>query len=135
LGGEGQRVRLGRALLRRKIRLTLLDEPFRGLDRQARSKLLKMARQHWSGCTLLCVTHDVSETLEFDRVVIIEEGRIREVGIPIELASDSQSRYRSMLGAEKAVREELWDSPDWIRMVIEDGRLQKDNGSSVSRDE
>src|ERR1700691_5932026 len=38
-GGEGQRVRLGRALHRRGVRLVILDEPFRGLDRQQRKDL------------------------------------------------------------------------------------------------
>ena len=46
-GGEGQRVRFGRALLRRGVRLALLDEPFRGLDRHQRRELLARARAHW----------------------------------------------------------------------------------------
>jgi ABC-type transport system involved in cytochrome bd biosynthesis fused ATPase/permease subunit len=44
-GGEGQRVRLGRALLKRGVRLAVLDEPFRGLDRDQRRELLARARQ------------------------------------------------------------------------------------------
>src|SRR6185295_18243035 len=57
-GGEGQRVRLGRALLQGSARLVVLDEPFRGLDREARGRLLAGARAHWRASTLLCVTHD-----------------------------------------------------------------------------
>ena len=44
-GGEGQRVRFGRALARRGVRLVILDEPFRGLDREQRRALLQRARQ------------------------------------------------------------------------------------------
>ena len=62
-GGEGQRVRLGRAFLHRDARLVLLDEPFRGLDRDKRSELLSRARRLWNNSTLLCVTHDLAETL------------------------------------------------------------------------
>ncbi len=58
-GGEGQRVRVGRALLRPDARLVILDEPFRGLDREQRARLLAAARSWWSDATLLCVTHDV----------------------------------------------------------------------------
>jgi ATP-binding cassette subfamily B protein len=43
-GGEGQRVRLGRALMRRDARLVILDEPFRGLDRDQRRVLMMRAR-------------------------------------------------------------------------------------------
>ena len=64
-GGEGQRVRLGRATLRSGVRLVILDEPFRGLDRPRRRKLLAEARRHWSEATLMCVTHDVGETQSF----------------------------------------------------------------------
>jgi ATP-binding cassette subfamily B protein len=44
-GGEGQRVRLGRGMLRRQARLVILDEPFAGLDRIRREQLLRRARQ------------------------------------------------------------------------------------------
>jgi ABC-type bacteriocin/lantibiotic exporter with double-glycine peptidase domain len=54
-GGEGQRVRLGRALLRPGVRLVLLDEPFRGLDHQQRQMLLARARGLWHEATLLCI--------------------------------------------------------------------------------
>ncbi|MCJ7593903.1 MAG: ABC transporter ATP-binding protein/permease, partial [Desulfobacterales bacterium] len=69
-GGEGQRVRLGRGMLRQEARLVILDEPFRGLDRGQRHMLLLHARQWWRHATLLCVTHDVGETEGFDRVIV-----------------------------------------------------------------
>ncbi len=93
-GGEGQRVRLGRAMLRQQIRLAVLDEPFRGLDREKRRKLLLEARELWQGVTLLCITHDVGETLNFPRVLVIEEGHIIEDGNPAELAAQPETRYR-----------------------------------------
>jgi ATP-binding cassette subfamily B protein len=122
-GGEGQRVRLGRAILRPHIRLVILDEPFRGLDRERRRKLLTEAREHWKDQTLLCITHDVGETLSFPRVLVIEEGRIVEDATPVELASTSGSRYRELLDAEEEVRQGLWASADWRRYWIEEGKL------------
>ena len=121
-GGEGQRARLGRALLRPEARLVILDEPFRGLDRDQRRALLDLARRRWSGATLLCITHDVRETLAFERVLILEGGRIVEDGDPSELAARPNGRYRAMLDAETAVREELWASGEWRRLRL-DGRL------------
>jgi ABC-type bacteriocin/lantibiotic exporter with double-glycine peptidase domain len=122
-GGEGQRVRLGRALMRQKVRLALLDEPFRGLDRHQRRELLSRARRHWQNTTLLCVTHDVAETLGFPRALVVENGRIVEDGNPGELARKTNSRYRALLEAEESVREGSWSSGHWRHLRLEDGRL------------
>jgi ATP-binding cassette subfamily B protein len=122
-GGEGQRVRLARAMLRRQARLVLLDEPFRGLDRGQREALLARARRHWQRSTLLCVTHDVSETLGFDRVLVIDRGRVVEDGLPQELAAAPGSRYRSLLDAEARMRARLWGGAHWRRLRIEGGEL------------
>jgi len=126
-GGEGQRVRFGRALLRTDNRLVLLDEPFRGLDRSQRSVLLRRARTWWSDSTLVCVTHDVHETAAFDRVLVIEEGRIVEDGSPESLSSDPSSRYRALLDAESAVRSSLWSGDNWLRVRLKDGTLHDEN--------
>jgi ATP-binding cassette subfamily B protein len=122
-GGEGQRVRLGRALMRQAVRLALLDEPFRGLDRHQRRELLARARRHWENITLLCVTHDVGETLGFSRALVIENGRIVEDGNPAELARQVNSRYRALLEAEESVREGSWSSGHWRHLRLEDGHL------------
>ncbi len=122
-GGEGQRVRLGRAMLRPNVRLAILDEPFRGLGRDQRGEMLKRARQLWQNATLLCITHDVSETLSFERVIVLEGGRIVEDGRPQSLAVDPNSRYSAMLKAEEQVRQTLWSGDKWRRLRLENGRL------------
>jgi ABC-type bacteriocin/lantibiotic exporter with double-glycine peptidase domain len=122
-GGEGQRVRLGRALLRSGVRLVILDEPFRGLDRGQRRELLARARSVWRDATLLCITHDVSETRAFPRVLVVERGQIAEDGAPTDLAKRPESRYRAMLETEAAVREELWSNGLWRRLELKEGLL------------
>jgi ABC-type multidrug transport system fused ATPase/permease subunit len=122
-GGEGQRVRLARAMLRPGVRLAILDEPFRGLDRERRRELLKRARKLWRDATLLCITHDVSETKIFPRVVVIEQGRVVEDGPPLELMLDEGSRYRTLLEAEEAVMRGLWSKKEWRRLWLEGGQL------------
>ena len=121
-GGEGQRVRFGRGLMTDDVRLALLDEPFRGLDRDQRRRLLAEARQWWRDATLLCVTHDLEETLGFPRVLVIEDGRIVEDGVPARLAATS-SRYRALLDAEADVREGLWGDAAWRRLRLDAGVL------------
>jgi len=121
-GGEGQRVRLARAFAQPDVRLALLDEPFRGLDRAKRSALLADARRHWDGVTMLCVTHDVSETLSFPRVLVVEDGRIIEDGDPNRLARQA-SRYRELLETERLVRDGMWAGRQWRRVHVHDGRV------------
>ncbi|WP_437575617.1 ATP-binding cassette domain-containing protein [Sorangium sp. So ce887] len=122
-GGEGQRVRLGRAMLRGEARLAILDEPFRGLDRERRRALLATARRRFRRATLLCVTHDVGETRSFERVLVVDGGRVVEDGAPAELAARPGSRYRALLEAEAAVQRGLWSSGGWRRVTVARGRL------------
>jgi ATP-binding cassette subfamily B protein len=122
-GGEGQRVRLSRALLNTRARLVILDEPFRGLDREKRRELLARARRLWSKASLLCITHDIAETLEFERVLVIDKGRIVEDAPASELASRTDSLYRALLDTEEDVRARMWASSEWRRFVIDSGRL------------
>jgi ABC-type transport system involved in cytochrome bd biosynthesis fused ATPase/permease subunit len=117
-GGEGQRVRLARGMLRPNVRLAILDEPFRGLDREQRRTLLARTRQLWQDATLICITHDVGETLGFDRVLVIENGSVVDDGNPQELSRRSDSRYHALLQAENAVREELWADEKWRKIWL-----------------
>jgi ABC-type transport system involved in cytochrome bd biosynthesis fused ATPase/permease subunit len=123
-GGEGQRVRLGRAFLRTGARLAILDEPFRGLDRQKRRQLLDEARRHWEQSTLITITHDVGETQDFPRVIVIEDGKLIEDGSPKELLDRADSRYRGLLAAEQSVREGLWADASWRRLWLEHGKIR-----------
>jgi ABC-type bacteriocin/lantibiotic exporter with double-glycine peptidase domain len=123
-GGEGQRVRLGRSIMRSHIRLVLLDEAFRGLDRAQRQALLTQAREHWADATLIFISHDVAETQAFDRVLVMDHGRIVEDAPPSQLLAQD-SRYRALLEAERVVRKDLWANAEWRRLWLEDGELQE----------
>jgi ABC-type multidrug transport system fused ATPase/permease subunit len=122
-GGQGQRVRLARAMLRSGVRLAILDEPFRGLDRDRRARLLAESRRLWANITLLCVTHDVAQTREFDRVLVIEGGRLIENGPPKELLAKDQSRYAELLRADEENHQALWSGGKWRHWWLADGRL------------
>ncbi|MHC4461861.1 MAG: ATP-binding cassette domain-containing protein [Planctomycetota bacterium] len=125
-GGQGQRVRFGRALRRGRPRLVILDEPFRGLDRTQRCELMRRARRHWRDATLICITHDVGETHDFNRVLVMDGGRIVEDGCPQMLQDDKQSRYRALLDAEQAVHDKLWSRRAWRRLRLQAGRLSEE---------
>jgi ATP-binding cassette subfamily B protein len=133
-GGEAQRVRFGRALVRGDVQLVILDEPFRGLDHRQRSQLLARARRVWRDCTLLCITHDIAETQTFDRVLVIEEGRIAEQGRPAELRAVRDSHYAQMLESEAHIRR-LWSADFWRRIEIRSGRAVERVPTAVAEEQ
>jgi sulfate transport system ATP-binding protein len=86
-GGQRQRVALARALAV-EPRVMLLDEPFGSLDAQVRAELRRWLRRLHDTLhiTSVFVTHDQEEALEVaDRVAVINEGRLEQVGTPSEV--------------------------------------------------
>jgi ATP-binding cassette subfamily B protein len=65
----------------------------------------------------------VGETRAFKRVVVVDHGRIVEDGDPAQLEGTAGSKYKALLDAEKAVREELWCNPQWRQLSLEGGEL------------
>jgi ATP-binding cassette subfamily B protein len=121
-GGEGQRVRLGRAICRGTARLVIFDEPFCGLERSRRESLLRAARARWATATFFCITHDISQTLDFPRVLVVDKGRVVEDGAPARLASQSGTRYAHLLLAEVRARARL-DGPEWRHLRLDQGQI------------
>ncbi|MFT3897136.1 MAG: sulfate/molybdate ABC transporter ATP-binding protein [Thermomonas sp.] len=94
-GGQKQRVALARALAIDPSVL-LLDEPFGALDAKVRVELRRWLRRlhEQTGQTTLFVTHDQEEALELaDRVVVMRNGRIEQVGTPSEIYRAPASAY------------------------------------------
>ncbi len=94
-GGQQQRVALARALAPRPIVL-LLDEPFASLDAslraQLRDEVATIVRQ--SGATTLFVTHDQEEAMFMgDRVAVLREGRLEQIGSPEDVYHHPASRF------------------------------------------
>ena len=94
-GGQQQRVALARALINRP-RLLLLDEPLGALDLKLR-KEMQLELKHLQtrlGITFVYVTHDQEEALTMsDRIVLMRQGRIEQVGTPRDLYDRPVSRY------------------------------------------
>lgn len=122
-GGQGQRVRMGRMLLKHDARLVILDEPFRGLERDRRAACLAKLRVVWPDATLLCITHDIDSALSFERILVMDGGRIVEDAAPSELAARAGSRFRALLEAENTALQSLWADAAWRNLWMDGGRL------------
>jgi sulfate transport system ATP-binding protein len=109
-GGQRQRVALARALAI-EPKVLLLDEPFGALDAQVRKELRRWLREihDKTGHTTLFVTHDQDEALELaDRVVVLNKGRIEQVGAPDEVYDHPNSPFVfSFIGESSAVSIEI----------------------------
>jgi ABC-type bacteriocin/lantibiotic exporter with double-glycine peptidase domain len=123
-GGEAQRLRLARALRRPRVRLALLDEACRGLGADRRAELLAAARTRWREATVLCVTHSPGEAAGFDRVLVLEDGRVVEDGAPEQLAARPGSRFGAMLAAEARAAAAM-AGPGWRRLRLAGGRIEE----------
>jgi multiple sugar transport system ATP-binding protein len=94
-GGQRQRVAIGRAIVR-SPKVFLFDEPLSNLDAalrgQTRVEIAKLHRE--LGATTIYVTHDQVEAMTLaDRVVVLRDGRIEQVGTPLELYDRPASRF------------------------------------------
>jgi len=94
-GGQRQRVAMGRALVRRP-KLFLLDEPLSNLDAQLRINVrLELMRLHQQmKGTILYVTHDQVEAMTLgDKVVVMKQGEVRQVGRPEDIYDRPQDTF------------------------------------------
>ena len=111
-GGQKQRVALARALAIDPTVL-LLDEPFGALDAKVRTELRRWLRRlhDRTGQTTLFVTHDQEEALELaDRIVVLRDGRIEQVGTPAEIYDAPASAYVfEFVGRASVIEGELLD--------------------------
>jgi putative spermidine/putrescine transport system ATP-binding protein len=109
-GGQQQRVALARALVINP-KVLLLDEPFSALDKNLRESMQIELReiQRNLGVTTIFVTHDQSEALSLsDRIVVMAEGRIRQVGTPQEVYANPRERFvASFVGDVNMMRGKL----------------------------
>jgi|RhiMetdeSRZDD1v2_1073273.scaffolds.fasta_scaffold10116_2 spermidine/putrescine ABC transporter ATP-binding subunit len=128
-GGQQQRVALARALVIRP-QLLLLDEPLSSLDAKLRQEMRLEVRaiQRRVGITALFVTHDQEEALSLaDRVAVINQGRVEQVGTPVEVYEQPRTAFvAGFIGQSNFFRGEIIDAAaDGGRGVLrgEDGRL------------
>jgi spermidine/putrescine transport system ATP-binding protein len=120
-GGQQQRVAVARALVNRPAVL-LLDEPLGALDLKLRKRLqIELAQIHREvGTTFVFVTHDQEEAMAMaDRIAVMNEGRIEQIGTPEEIYRQPASRFVADFIGESNFLEVQRDGDN--RVVARDG--------------
>jgi putative spermidine/putrescine transport system ATP-binding protein len=134
-GGQQQRVALARALALRP-EVLLLDEPLSALDAKIRVSLRSEIRsiQQKLGITAIYVTHDQEEALSLsDRVVVMNAGRMEQVGSPFEIYNFPQTTFvANFVGTLNAVEAKVID-PQANTLRIDGVQLQAAKGLEGKR--
>ena len=94
--GQRQLLTVARALLRRR-RIVILDEASSSVDVETDALLQATVRRELQGITVLTIAHRVHTILDSDRIVVMADGCVREVGRPGELARDPGSAFAALL--------------------------------------
>ena len=82
--GERQLICLARSTLE-KPRMLVLDEATASVDGETDAMIQKMIRETFVDTTILCVAHRLQTIIDFDKVLVVDDGRIGEEGSPYEL--------------------------------------------------
>ncbi|MBE7003352.1 MAG: sn-glycerol-3-phosphate ABC transporter ATP-binding protein UgpC [Ruminococcaceae bacterium] len=117
-GGQRQRVAIGRAIIR-KVGIFLMDEPLSNLDAKQRvtmrSEITQIHRE--TGATTIYVTHDQTEAMTMaDRIVVMKEGYIQQVGTPRELYFSPANMFVAGFIGEPPM--------NFIRAAVKDGHIR-----------
>lgn len=138
-GGEQQRVSIVRGLINNP-KVLLLDEPLSALDLKLRKKMqieLKQL-QRKLGITFIYVTHDQDEALSMsDRIVVLRDGRIEQIGSPVEVYENPESLYvADFLGEANVFNGKICSIEDnKYTLRTEEGKeIQFINGNFEKRD-
>ena len=95
-GGEQRRLGLARILLN-NTPILLLDEPTEGLDRETERRILRLILQHAENKTLIMVTHRLTAIEQFDKICVIDEGKLIEQGNYESLITKENGFFRRLI--------------------------------------
>ncbi|GMT07512.1 hypothetical protein PENTCL1PPCAC_29686 [Pristionchus entomophagus] len=93
--GQRQLLCLARALLR-KTKVLILDEAAAAVDMETDSLIQRAIREHFKECTVLTIAHRLNTIMDYDSLLVMEEGMVAETGTPKELMHKSGGIFRSM---------------------------------------
>lgn len=112
--GQRQLLCLARALLR-NTKIVVLDEPTSSVDHETDAHIQEAIRSECRTSTVICIAHRLRTVADFDRVVVMDKGKVVEIGTPFEL----------MMKGKEALQNKKGDDVFFWKMCLESGEVDK----------
>ncbi|KAI9596585.1 P-loop containing nucleoside triphosphate hydrolase protein [Syncephalis fuscata] len=93
--GQRQLLSMARALLRNS-RVIIMDEATASVDFETDAKIQQTIRQEFTNSTLLCIAHRLRTIIDYDRVMVLDTGRLVEFDKPSVLINRPDSLFRNL---------------------------------------
>ncbi|GME83639.1 unnamed protein product [Ambrosiozyma monospora] len=93
--GERQLMCLARSLLK-SPRVLMLDEATASIDYEADAMIQKTIREEFSSTTILTIAHRLKTIIDYDKILVLDAGKIKEFDHPYKLIVDKTSQFRDM---------------------------------------
>ena len=97
--GEKQLLCLARALCKHS-KLVVMDEATASVDTETDAMIQETVRKAFRESTVITIAHRLQTVMDCDRVLVMEEGKVKEIGVPQQLAQDPQSHLYKMLNVK-----------------------------------
>ncbi|KAG8729967.1 hypothetical protein FRC10_003265, partial [Ceratobasidium sp. 414] len=93
--GQRQLLCMARVLLRKR-KIVILDEATSSMDPQTDRKVREIVSEELQGCTVLSVAHRIATIVNFDLILVLDDGKLAETGAPQALLADSSSKFSKL---------------------------------------
>ena len=93
--GQKQLLCLARAVLRKR-KILVMDEATAAVDLQTDELIQKTIRREFGDCTIITIAHRLNTILDYDKILVLDEGSVKEFEAPLKLLADQGSHFYSL---------------------------------------
>ena len=99
--GQRQLLCMARAVLKRGCSFILMDEATANVDTALDRQIQQTVRNAFCDKTVITIAHRLNTIVDYNKIIVMEQGRAEEIGTPFELATNPNSRFRALLQSQE----------------------------------